>query len=301
MFFYIYLQCICIYVVWTYVTLRNIVSTVNLGCPLDLKFIALHARNAEYNPKVPSLGVLGYQGDCVNSTAQANKMLRWLSCSSSCEDVCFPAAVCSSHHEDTWAQNDGADLQLRQDGLHRCQKVRGHPPFRLSRALPPVIPCVCIFVCVCTVRSSPGWQPGSMPAWCRSWVFPPAFWTSRSRTWWPAVTCVFPSGWRAWCSHTSSSAGAHTHSSFSVEKHFPGKTVCLFVCVCACVHVCVCVCMCARPAMSQSCFQVWYTGWWNLALCCLSSCQGRWFWRVSEGNIQDRPLFLTHTRTLTIY
>lgn len=32
-------------------TLQNIVSTVNLGVPLDLKKIALHARNAEYNPK----------------------------------------------------------------------------------------------------------------------------------------------------------------------------------------------------------------------------------------------------------
>jgi len=31
--------------------LQNIVSTVNLGCKLDLKQIALHARNAEYNPK----------------------------------------------------------------------------------------------------------------------------------------------------------------------------------------------------------------------------------------------------------
>ncbi|CAJ0964849.1 unnamed protein product, partial [Ranitomeya imitator] len=30
---------------------RNIVSTVNLACKLDLKKIALHARNAEYNPK----------------------------------------------------------------------------------------------------------------------------------------------------------------------------------------------------------------------------------------------------------
>ena len=29
-------------------------STVNLGCKLDLKKIALHARNAEYNPKVIS-------------------------------------------------------------------------------------------------------------------------------------------------------------------------------------------------------------------------------------------------------
>ncbi|XP_006780563.1 TATA-box-binding protein [Neolamprologus brichardi] len=32
--------------------LQNIVSTVNLGCKLDLKTIALRARNAEYNPKV---------------------------------------------------------------------------------------------------------------------------------------------------------------------------------------------------------------------------------------------------------
>lgn len=32
-------------------TLQNIVCTVSLGCKLDLKKIALHARNAEYNPK----------------------------------------------------------------------------------------------------------------------------------------------------------------------------------------------------------------------------------------------------------
>uniref|UniRef100_A0A7C8YR22 2-alkenal reductase (NAD(P)(+)) n=2 Tax=Opuntia streptacantha TaxID=393608 RepID=A0A7C8YR22_OPUST len=31
--------------------LQNVVSTVNLDCKLDLKAIALHARNAEYNPK----------------------------------------------------------------------------------------------------------------------------------------------------------------------------------------------------------------------------------------------------------
>ena len=40
-------------------TLQNIVATVNLDCRLDLKTIALHARNAEYNPKVlPALSVL---------------------------------------------------------------------------------------------------------------------------------------------------------------------------------------------------------------------------------------------------
>ena len=34
--------------------LQNIVATVNLSCKLDLKAIALKARNAEYNPKVCS-------------------------------------------------------------------------------------------------------------------------------------------------------------------------------------------------------------------------------------------------------
>ncbi|KAI8827404.1 TATA-box-binding protein [Chytriomyces hyalinus] len=32
-------------------TLQNVVATVNLDCKLDLKTIALRARNAEYNPK----------------------------------------------------------------------------------------------------------------------------------------------------------------------------------------------------------------------------------------------------------
>jgi transcription initiation factor TFIID TATA-box-binding protein len=41
-------------------TLQNIVATVNLDCRLDLKTIALHARNAEYNPKVLDWLCLGY-------------------------------------------------------------------------------------------------------------------------------------------------------------------------------------------------------------------------------------------------
>ena len=32
-------------------TLQNIVASINVDCRLDLKTIALHARNAEYNPK----------------------------------------------------------------------------------------------------------------------------------------------------------------------------------------------------------------------------------------------------------
>jgi transcription initiation factor TFIID TATA-box-binding protein len=38
-------------------TLQNIVATVNLSARLDLKTIALHARNAEYNPFVALSGL----------------------------------------------------------------------------------------------------------------------------------------------------------------------------------------------------------------------------------------------------
>lgn len=44
--------CSCTRINLCVVVYRNIVSTVNLACPLDLKAIALQARNAEYNPKV---------------------------------------------------------------------------------------------------------------------------------------------------------------------------------------------------------------------------------------------------------
>jgi TATA-box binding protein (TBP) (component of TFIID and TFIIIB) len=41
------------------------VATVNLDCRLDLKTIALHARNAEYNPKVhETLRVQSAQARC---------------------------------------------------------------------------------------------------------------------------------------------------------------------------------------------------------------------------------------------
>ncbi|XWS42765.1 hypothetical protein CRYUN_Cryun16bG0042300 [Craigia yunnanensis] len=32
-------------------SIENVVSTVNVGCTLDLKAIVLHARNTEYNPE----------------------------------------------------------------------------------------------------------------------------------------------------------------------------------------------------------------------------------------------------------
>ena len=36
---------------WPNTPNHHIVATVNLDCKLDWKTIALHARNAEYNPK----------------------------------------------------------------------------------------------------------------------------------------------------------------------------------------------------------------------------------------------------------
>lgn len=103
----------CSFTEWTHLLFvcRNIVSTVNLGCPLDLKFIALQARNAEYNPKVlkpadaPSVSVFSFKTDCCSSSS------------------CCVSAFCSSYHEDPWASNHSADLQLREDGLHRSQEV----------------------------------------------------------------------------------------------------------------------------------------------------------------------------------
>jgi hypothetical protein len=45
-------------------TLQNVVATVNLGCQLDLKQIAMQARNAEYNPKVSPIWLAPFWGHC---------------------------------------------------------------------------------------------------------------------------------------------------------------------------------------------------------------------------------------------
>lgn len=52
-------------------TLQNVVATVNLGTRLDLKEIALHARNAEYNPKVRDIL-------CMRALASSRQILRSL-------------------------------------------------------------------------------------------------------------------------------------------------------------------------------------------------------------------------------
>ena len=62
-------------------TLQNIVATVNLDCRLDLKTIALHARNAEYNPKV---GNYCFSSACMSNSrrSSSHSVSQPLSCES---------------------------------------------------------------------------------------------------------------------------------------------------------------------------------------------------------------------------
>ncbi|KAJ8607728.1 hypothetical protein MRB53_040116 [Persea americana] len=77
----------------------NIVATVNLDCRLDLKTIALHARNAEYNPKV-----------CKHFVAHDYELTS--------------LAFCCCHHAHSRSEDDCTHLCIGQDGRHRRQ-VRG--------------------------------------------------------------------------------------------------------------------------------------------------------------------------------
>lgn len=76
--------------------LRNIVATVNLDCRLDLKTIALHARNAEYNPKV------------LTNIAQAILHLAKLLLAFRCSDHAYPRTKDNRSHLRVW-----------QDGSYR--------------------------------------------------------------------------------------------------------------------------------------------------------------------------------------
>ena len=82
--------------------LQNVVATVNLGCPLDLKEIALHARNAEYNPKAgPPLGA---------GCAGLSCICRLLN------TPLLPPAFCGSDHAYSGAQDHSTHLCLWENG-----------------------------------------------------------------------------------------------------------------------------------------------------------------------------------------
>jgi hypothetical protein len=89
--------------------LQNMVATVNLGCKLDLKQIALHARNSEYNPKASlptQLLPLGHG--------------KWLLCLVSRSRENNNLAVCteirSSDHENQGAKDNCLGVCIWEDG-----------------------------------------------------------------------------------------------------------------------------------------------------------------------------------------
>ena len=84
-----------ILIYWCAAIHRNIVSTVTLGCKLDLKDIALRARNAEYNPKV---------------------IFTVLECGSN--NCCTYSAFCCCDHENQRSKNNCPRVQLWEDGLY---------------------------------------------------------------------------------------------------------------------------------------------------------------------------------------
>jgi transcription initiation factor TFIID TATA-box-binding protein len=61
--------------------LQNVVATVDLGCKLDLKEIALQARNAEYNPKVwcSSIGSTAWPHACISNFTDGTSTVLYFS------------------------------------------------------------------------------------------------------------------------------------------------------------------------------------------------------------------------------
>ena len=78
--------------------LSNVVATCSLGCALDLKRIAQHARNAEYNPKRFAAVIMRIREPKTTALIFSSGLVKPLLSSRSLEDSC------------------------RQDGVHRCQK-----------------------------------------------------------------------------------------------------------------------------------------------------------------------------------
>lgn len=95
---------------------RNIVSTVNLDCKLDLKAIALQARNAEYNPKAS--GVLcathhgrqesHFQGEILLFPFEFELLRISISISMT--------AFCCCYYENKGAKNHRIDICIWEDG-----------------------------------------------------------------------------------------------------------------------------------------------------------------------------------------
>ena len=104
---------------------RNIVATVNLDCKLDLKTIAFHARNVEYNPKVRRrrrrarraihhlfIAFVFFSspaGGAKERNERADGMVLLLIFM-----LFNKTALCRGYHEDQEPQNDSSHIRVRK-------------------------------------------------------------------------------------------------------------------------------------------------------------------------------------------
>ena len=108
---------------------RNIVATVNLGCVLNLKTIAMHARNAEYNPKRFAAVIMRIRYCCRNLVIFYLTRVK-PGHNAGHDDRLVGFMVRSvGYHDLSWSllslqgsENHCFDLWVRQNGLHRRQK-----------------------------------------------------------------------------------------------------------------------------------------------------------------------------------
>lgn len=91
--------------------LQNIVATVNLGVKLDLKSVALHARNAEYNPKVLSM-LFVRATQCTRHVQPAKNSCEMLACLCLIPLPCAAEVLCC-HYAYPRPKDHSPDLRVR--------------------------------------------------------------------------------------------------------------------------------------------------------------------------------------------
>lgn len=107
-------------------TLQNIVATVNLSCKLDLKVIAMGARNAEYNPKRFAAVIMRIREPKTTALIFASgKMVRTASCMATA--ACH-SQQCTSVHSYQWFLRSTMMCRYAQE-----PRVRRPPSWPLAR------------------------------------------------------------------------------------------------------------------------------------------------------------------------
>ena len=152
-----------------------------MGVKLDLKKIALHARNAEYNPKRFAAVIMRIRFEdfsrgaiviLIGSWTRTWHYLEWIS------DQNFISIDTGSQGQQrsysALARWCALVLSLKRTAGELCNCIY-FSSFSITSIFPSFLDAN---------YSALGLLPESMPELCRSWDFPPSLKTLRSRTWW---------------------------------------------------------------------------------------------------------------------